>query len=96
MVRFINIKNHQIYEYESWDEISKLGGLRNVLPSEEHGDIRNVEAIEDILKSFRLHLLIYEISEGKQVYLPEYVDIDLLMEHRDMYQKILNLVEDRI
>jgi len=52
-VRFVNITTNQFWCFESWEEISSLGGLKKLLPKEEWKDIYNEKASKETYMSMK-------------------------------------------
>jgi len=46
-IRFVNIKTGEIFTFDSWDNIIKIGGLSSCLPKEQWSDIWNEKAASE-------------------------------------------------
>jgi hypothetical protein len=80
-VSFVNITSGVFYDFESWDEIVELGGLRKILPA---NDIYNDKACKETIRKVQIEILL-----GFKV------DIDSTLEFLKPFEKAMALFNQR-
>lgn len=71
---FINIKTEEFYEYQSWDVIKELGGVKSLFKQEDYDDIYQIDACKETIlfnsvrknKDITNHLKCVEIYERRK------------------------------
>jgi hypothetical protein len=84
-VSFVNITNGVFYDFESWDEIVRLGGLRKILPANDIDNIFNEKACKETIGKLQT-----EIFLGFKN-----VDIDSTLEYLKPFEKAIALFNNR-
>ena len=75
--RFVNINTREIIEFESWDAICNLGGIKNALLPHNYKDFYNERAVEETLKSLTFNSLIAGCAGSKIIrFKDQYITID--------------------
>ncbi len=83
-VSFVNITNGVFYDFESWDEIVRLGGLRKIFPANDYDNIFNDKACKETIGKVQIEMLL-----GFKV------DIDSALEFLKPFEKAMALFNQR-